>query len=234
MRVEKDLNLGPMVQSLRQEGMSGPILWLQNCLNRTADYREEDGVSQAVPLVPLTEENEDAMEAKSFQRLLHKLGVRAPADEQETFWRIPTKLSASQLRAAAAALSVSEEAPTEEEQGGVEGSPVEVHSESETSHEQRVQALRALLLKRKRKAPAGRHRDESPTVNDPELDPDTEAPRAPEESRNSVKRSRVLDSDDETEDVSVNHREPDSDEDSPSVPAKRRRQRVLIDDDDEE
>ncbi|XP_023688185.2 protein timeless homolog isoform X1 [Paramormyrops kingsleyae] len=235
MRVEKDLNLGPMVQSLRQEGMSGPILWLQNCLNRTADYREEDGVSQAVPLVPLTEENEDAMEAKSFQRLLHKLGVRAPADEQETFWRIPTKLSASQLRAAAAALSVSEEAPMEEEQGGVEGSPVEVHSESETSHEQRVQALRALLLKRKRKAPAGRHRDESPTVNDPELDPDTEAPRAPEESRNSVKRSRVLDSDDETaEDVSVNHREPDSDEDSPSVPAKRRRQRVLIDDDDEE
>lgn len=40
------------------------------------------GVSQAVPLVPLTEENEDAMEADSFQRLLRKLGVRAPANEQ--------------------------------------------------------------------------------------------------------------------------------------------------------
>ncbi|XP_048856123.1 protein timeless homolog [Brienomyrus brachyistius] len=235
MRVEKNLNLGPMVQSLRQEGMSGPILWLQNCLNRTADCREEDGVSQAVPLVPLTEENEDAMEAKSFQRLLHKLGVREPADEQETFWRIPAKLSASQLRAAAAALSVSEEAPAEEEQGDVEGSPVEEHDESETSHEQRVQALRALLLERKRKVPAGGHRDESPTSDDPELDPDTEAPRAPKESRSSVKRSRVLHSDDEAgEDVSENHREPSSDEDSLSIPAKRRRHRVLIDDDDDE
>lgn len=39
-------------------------------------------MSQAVPLVPLMEENEDAMETASFQRLLRKLGIRAPADEQ--------------------------------------------------------------------------------------------------------------------------------------------------------
>lgn len=39
-------------------------------------------MSQPVPLVPLTEENEDAMENKSFQKLLRKIGLRAPADEQ--------------------------------------------------------------------------------------------------------------------------------------------------------
>lgn len=39
-------------------------------------------LSQAVPLVPLTETNEDAMDNKSFQKLLHKLGIRPPANEQ--------------------------------------------------------------------------------------------------------------------------------------------------------
>lgn len=40
------------------------------------------GCSQAVPLVPLTEENEEAMENEQFQQLLRKLGVRPPASEQ--------------------------------------------------------------------------------------------------------------------------------------------------------
>lgn len=40
------------------------------------------GVSQPVPLVPLSEANEEAMDNKRFQRLLRKLGMRAPANEQ--------------------------------------------------------------------------------------------------------------------------------------------------------
>lgn len=40
------------------------------------------GCSQAVPLVPLTEENEEAMENEQFQQLLRKLGVRPPASGQ--------------------------------------------------------------------------------------------------------------------------------------------------------
>lgn len=111
--------------------MSGPMLWLQNCLNRTAADREEDGkstnfntlyfftllcvcvfsalrlikhiisavwsvsetvvlrspgLSQPVPLVPLTEANEDAMDNKSFRKLLRKLGMRAPANEQVCYF----------------------------------------------------------------------------------------------------------------------------------------------------
>lgn len=47
------------------------------------------GFSQAVPLVPLTEANEEAMEDKSFRKLLRKLGMRAPANEQVSdFWYI--------------------------------------------------------------------------------------------------------------------------------------------------
>lgn len=44
------------------------------------------GVSQAVPLVPLTEANEEAMENKSFRKLLRKLGIRPPANEQVWFF----------------------------------------------------------------------------------------------------------------------------------------------------
>ncbi|XP_062975906.1 protein timeless homolog [Elgaria multicarinata webbii] len=110
-----------LVRSLRQEGLSGPLLWLQSCLNRTAADREEDGCAQPVPLVPLSEENEDAMEHNDFQKLLRKMGLRAPASEQETFWRIPAKLSPGQLRRVAASIAPqkveeeNEEQPTEED-----------------------------------------------------------------------------------------------------------------------
>lgn len=40
------------------------------------------GLAQPVPLVPLSEENEDAMEEPRFQRLLCALGLRPPASEQ--------------------------------------------------------------------------------------------------------------------------------------------------------
>uniref|UniRef100_A0A674BFD7 Timeless circadian clock n=1 Tax=Salmo trutta TaxID=8032 RepID=A0A674BFD7_SALTR len=156
--VEKNASLRTMVYTLRQEGMSGPLLWLQNCLNRTADDREEEGLFQPVPIVPLTEENEDAMEKKSFQRLLRKIGVRAPADEQESFWRIPAQMRPSQLRGAAEVLSPSQDAlaaGAEESEQPTPGSPILEQQQGEAdSHEQRAQALRALLLARKMKQPS--------------------------------------------------------------------------------
>uniref|UniRef100_A0A7N5JT31 Timeless circadian regulator n=1 Tax=Ailuropoda melanoleuca TaxID=9646 RepID=A0A7N5JT31_AILME len=136
-------------QSLSQEGFSAPLLWLQSCLMRVADDREEDGCSQPVPLVPLTEENEEAMENEQFQQLLRKLGVRPPASGQETFWRIPAKLSPTQLRRVAASLSQ----PEEELQPGPEPKvPGEQGPEEEHKKEHRSQARRALVLAQKEKA----------------------------------------------------------------------------------
>uniref|UniRef100_A0A672FI31 Timeless circadian clock n=1 Tax=Salarias fasciatus TaxID=181472 RepID=A0A672FI31_SALFA len=145
--VERRADVSNMVSALREEGLSGPLMWLQNSLNRTANDREEDGCSQPVPFVPLTEANEDAMENKSFQRLLRKLGMRPPANEQERFWRIPAKISVSQLRSAAAALSPREDEP--EDRGTA--TETQEEEEEEDSQEKRAQALRALLLTRKRK-----------------------------------------------------------------------------------
>ncbi|KAL0978263.1 hypothetical protein UPYG_G00168150 [Umbra pygmaea] len=233
--VEKNASLGAMVYTLRQEGLSGPLLWLQNCLNRTADEREDEDSFQPIPLVPLTEENEDAMEIKSFQGLLQKIGIRAPADEQESFWRIPAKLKPSQLRGAAAALSCNEEPPAVEQGSEQPRSPTQLQAEA-NSHDQRSQALRALLLARKRKQP-GSASPEYPAIEHM----DTDHPPQRSSEKTSTKRSRavLLDSDDDeddhclTMDLEVGE-EADSDQEADSAPAKRRRQRVLIDEDEDD
>ncbi|XP_031205478.1 protein timeless homolog isoform X3 [Mastomys coucha] len=138
-------------QSLRQEGLSAPLLWLQSSLIRAANDREEDGCSQAIPLVPLTEENEDAMENEQFQHLLRKLGIRPPSSGQETFWRIPAKLSSTQLRRVATSLSHREN----KEEEGPEPNPG-VPGEQSPSEEHRAEAQEATGEEKWRSAPKKR------------------------------------------------------------------------------
>ncbi|XP_033995329.1 protein timeless homolog [Trematomus bernacchii] len=253
--VERRPDVGNMVNTLQQEGMSAPLLWLQNRLIKTAEDREEDGLSQPVPIVPLNEENEDAMDKKSFQKLLRKLGLRAPENEQETFWRIPAKISVSQLRSAAAALSPREEEPTGgEEQDGSRSPARESEKEDEkekdkeqekekdkdkkgVSGEQRAEALKALLLKRKRKHQTSEQTDFTPAE-------DTESTPERSQENTSTKRSkrRVLDDDSDDDDEKENdsttamdiETNGDSDKEDISAPVKRRRKMVLSDDEDDE
>uniref|UniRef100_A0A8C1L866 Timeless circadian clock n=1 Tax=Cyprinus carpio TaxID=7962 RepID=A0A8C1L866_CYPCA len=155
--------------------LSGPVLWLQNSLNRTADDREEDGVSHPVALVPLTEENEDAMENKAFQKLLRAVGIRAPTDGQESFWRISSSLSVHQLRSVAASLDMVEETAAEGDSEGNQENSLTVEMEDNDNQEMRAQALRALLLSRQRKCASSKSKEE----------------------KISKKRRRVLDDDDD-------------------------------------
>ncbi|NXT22321.1 TIM protein, partial [Syrrhaptes paradoxus] len=109
-----------LAHRLQQEGLAGPLRWLETCLRRTAGDREEDGVSHPVPLVPLSEENEDAMENRRFRALLRQLGLRPPASEQESFWRIPAALTPQQLRRAAASIAHRDPDPPGTPQGLLE------------------------------------------------------------------------------------------------------------------
>nr|XP_020448590.1 protein timeless homolog isoform X2 [Monopterus albus] len=233
--VERRADVGLMVKALQQEGMSGPLLWIQNCLNKTAEDREKDGFSQPVALVPLAEANEDAMDNKSFQRLLRKLGMRPPASEQEIFWRIPAKISASQLRSAAAALNPQEDEPKYGEEQERPRSPAAEAHEDEVSGEQRAQALRALLLARRKKHHSTEHTD---PVEDVSPDEDMDSAIARSQEKTSTKRSRVLDEDNEDEstarmDVDTNS-DADSDREDISAPVKRRRRMALIDEGEDE
>ncbi|KAK3512612.1 hypothetical protein QTP70_018623 [Hemibagrus guttatus] len=243
--VGKNASVESMAQSLRAEGISGPILWLQNCLNRAADDREEDGVSHPVALVPLTEENEDAMDNLKFQRLLHKVGIRAPADEQESFWRIPATMSIYQLRSIAGSLNQAEESEVKVQEEIETGMTVNLelapnNDEGEDSQELRAQALRALLLECQRKRSS---EDTKKKSSDVEVTSESGAESsAAVEGKTSAKRSRVLDSDDDEDErgeasLSKMNTETEggnqSDEETRFAPAKRRRNRVLSDDEDD-
>lgn len=201
-------------QSLHQEGFSAPLLWLQNCLIRAADDREEDGCSQAIPLVPLTEENEEAMESKEFQQLLHKLGVRPPASE-ETFWRIPAKLSPTQLRRIAASLSQPEE--EEKHQPGPDPKvPGEQGPEEEHQKDHRAQALRALSLAQRKKAGL--------------VSPEEEGTAGGNELLKVAPRKRqLLDSDEEQEEDEGRSKAPKL-----GAPGIQKKKRFQIEDDDED
>uniref|UniRef100_A0A8C1XQM9 Timeless circadian clock n=1 Tax=Cyprinus carpio TaxID=7962 RepID=A0A8C1XQM9_CYPCA len=186
--LKKIHSLRNMVQTLQQQGLSGPVLWLQNSLNRTADDREEDGVSHPVALVPLTEENEDAMENKAFQKLLRAVGIRAPTDGQESFWRISSSLSVHQLRSVAASLDMVEETAAEGD------------SEGNQENKMRAQALRALLLSRQRKCASSKSKGKYPTyLVMPMLIILLEAKHWSDriEEKISKKRRRVLEDDDD-------------------------------------
>ncbi|XP_047405854.1 protein timeless homolog [Sciurus carolinensis] len=207
-------NLG---QGLRQEGFSAPLLWLHNCLIRAADDREEDGCSQAVPLVPLTEENEEAMENEQFQQLLCKLGIRPPASGQETFWRIPAKLSPTQLRRMAAALGQSEE--EEKLQPEIEPRvPGEQGPNEEHHQEHQAEALRALLLAHKKKA----------GLASPEVTSEEGTGGGKEQLKMATKKRHLLDSDEEQEEDEGRSKAPEME-----VPKIQKKKRFLIEDEDE-
>uniref|UniRef100_UPI004038D0C9 protein timeless homolog isoform X2 n=1 Tax=Callospermophilus lateralis TaxID=76772 RepID=UPI004038D0C9 len=203
-------NLG---QGLHQEGFSAPLLWLHNCLIRAADDREEDGCSQAAPLVPLTEENEEAMENEQFQQLLHKLGIRPPVSGQETFWRIPAKLSPTQLRRAASALGQ----PEKEEKLQPELEPRDP-GEQGSSEEHRAEALRALLLARKKKV------DLAPS----EVTSEEGIPGGKEQLKIATKKRHLLDSDEEQEEDEGRSKAPEM-----GAPIIQKKKRFLIEDEDE-
>ncbi|XP_049444024.1 protein timeless homolog [Epinephelus fuscoguttatus] len=241
---ERRRDVGSMVYALQQEGMSEPLLWLQTRLNRTAEDRKQDGVSHDVPLVPLTEACEEAMDNKSFQRLLRKLGIRAPANEQERFWRISAKISVSELRSTAAALSPREEEANGSEEPNGSMSPTaesqkEEEEEEEASDEKRAEALRALLLTRKKKQCTS---ENTAPVSDvtPTEDTDSTLERSQERTSNKRSRSRVLDDDEDDEDESTTamdvetNGDADSDREDISAPVKRRRKMVLIDEEEDE
>ncbi|MEQ2247676.1 hypothetical protein ILYODFUR_011628 [Ilyodon furcidens] len=251
LTAEHRADISNLVNALQQEGLSGPLLWLQNCLNQTAKHRDEDGLSQPVPLVPFAEANEDAMDNKNFLKLLRKLGIRPPENEQETFWRIPENISPSQLHSAAAALTPGEDGPENyEEQQGPSDSTEEPREQAEEEEEhdeevlseQRAQTLRALLLARNRKCHTAVDADPMSGAT-PGDKTNGVIERSQEKISTKRSRSRVLDDDNDEEekendstiamDVDTS-KDADSDREDFSARVKRRRKMVLIDDEEDE
>ncbi|GFN94797.1 timeless-like protein [Plakobranchus ocellatus] len=93
------------VIKLVEQGYEEPIAWIIRSLRNTAEDRDE-GICIPTPIVPLSEENETAMEDESFLVFLRKIGITAPANQQELFWRIPAEFSAADLTTIAKGLEL--------------------------------------------------------------------------------------------------------------------------------
>lgn len=79
--------------------MGKALEWLKESLQDIVeDDEDRDEITTVdIPLVPLTEDCITAMELPSFQRLLRAIGIEPPADEQETYWRVPGSMPASTI-----------------------------------------------------------------------------------------------------------------------------------------
>ncbi|XP_077993612.1 protein timeless homolog [Glandiceps talaboti] len=92
------LSLPQQLFQVCKQGFTEQVKWILTGLRRTADDREEEGDTTAVPIVPLSEENEQAMESNVFTSFLKKMGLAPPSDHQEIFWRIPADFTPDDLR----------------------------------------------------------------------------------------------------------------------------------------
>ncbi|KAK3790036.1 hypothetical protein RRG08_040956 [Elysia crispata] len=97
--------VGDYVSRLVEQGYQEQIEWIRRGLRNAAEDRDE-GVFIPMPIVPLSEENETAMEDESFLVFLRCIGITPPANQQELFWRIPAEFSSTDLTAMADGLEV--------------------------------------------------------------------------------------------------------------------------------
>lgn len=77
--------------------MSEALEWIKESLLDVLDDRDEES-SEGIPLVPLTDYSSAAMDSPSFQKLIRAMGFTPPADEQESYWRIPSNMLSSTIQ----------------------------------------------------------------------------------------------------------------------------------------
>lgn len=77
--------------------MSDALEWIKESLLDVLDDRDEESC-EGIPLVPLTDYSSAAMDSPSFQKLIRAMGFTPPADEQESYWRIPSNMPRSMIQ----------------------------------------------------------------------------------------------------------------------------------------
>jgi len=93
---------------------------LLDSLCEAKDDRQSDDTSEAIPLLPLTEDSIKAMDDHNFLNFIAKMGLTPPANEQEQYWRIPATLS---LEALTARIKLLRDIKNKSEDGGLLTTP---------------------------------------------------------------------------------------------------------------
>lgn len=87
---------------------SDALHWISESFSEAADDLETtNGVpaDDGIPLVPILECYETALEDETFKKFLNFCGILEPADEQEIYWRIPNNVPPTDLRQYATLIS---------------------------------------------------------------------------------------------------------------------------------
>ncbi|XP_011305481.1 protein timeless homolog [Fopius arisanus] len=95
--VYTDAQLTGLLKDVISKNMNESLEWLMESLEDTLEDRDEES-SDGIALVPLNDYSSAAMDSPSFQRFLRAVGIEPPADEQESYWRIPASMMASTIR----------------------------------------------------------------------------------------------------------------------------------------
>ncbi|XP_017110468.1 protein timeless homolog [Drosophila elegans] len=112
------------------------IEWLQECIQDASEETEEPAEDDdGVPLLPLMQDQKDAMEDGDFQKVLVALGMQPPIAQMETYWRIPTYLNAADLQVRSKILS-GEEVDMEPEDQAAEDAEDDEEQDEESEEEE--------------------------------------------------------------------------------------------------
>ncbi|XP_017039963.1 protein timeless homolog isoform X2 [Drosophila ficusphila] len=88
-----------LISQVNSEKYQSAIEWLQESLQDASEETEEPAEDDdGVPLLPLMQDQKDAMEDGDFQKVLVALGMQPPILGMESYWRIPTYLNQADLQ----------------------------------------------------------------------------------------------------------------------------------------
>ncbi|XP_050412859.1 protein timeless homolog [Patella vulgata] len=229
------LNLTEVIKDIVSSGYKEQITWIQRALQKTANNREKNNSGVSIPIVPLTEDNETAMEDEKFLDFMKMIGISPPANEQEAFWRISGELSVSELRNIIDGLTLNDQdepinadkiqvkqissmkkKKQAKEKKEVRKNKKDAEKEKKENNKQaerkkimmsKLEALKALKESRKRK----RTDENNESSSDEEIENKFNKPKSrisPKGTKKTRKIQRVMDLDSESDDASEKDRSP--------------------------
>lgn len=80
-----------LIKQLTEQGQSDALEWLKEAFEDVSEDLQDDDVDQddAIPLVPITADQREAMENEEFKTLLREFGMQEPLEEMVRIFRRP-------------------------------------------------------------------------------------------------------------------------------------------------
>ncbi|XP_017020269.1 protein timeless homolog [Drosophila kikkawai] len=125
-----------LVAQVDAEKYQSAVEWLQESLQDASEDTDEPAEEEdGIPLLPLMQDQREAMEDGDFQKVLVALGMQPPIAGMETYWRIPTYLNPADLQLRSKILA-GEEVEIEAEEEDQENSTDEEQEDGEEEEDE--------------------------------------------------------------------------------------------------